>query len=194
MTEAESSYVLHRRSYLRSFYHTAKWPHACCIGALTASQSSSEDIIDAIPLLHHWTGLTMALQSALAILDTHLSTLIPKQQLVGFYYANARLDDNAIPPVLEQAALHLAKRSQTPPLLLMLDAKQAAASQTGFITRAIGTSKAPTLKVAPELPAIALQGLKEAAHQTVHDYDEHLDDIGCRWLRWDEPDEATVAL
>lgn len=64
-----STYTLSPLGYLKALAHAAKHPSSTVIGLLvgTVSSTSQVTIEDAIPLLHHWTALSMALGAGLQL-------------------------------------------------------------------------------------------------------------------------------
>lgn len=92
---------LHPLAHLKIALHAVKYPHCSCNGVLlgsitsTSSSGSSKggkggngigdwriEVVDAIPLLHHWTGLSPMMEAALEIVSlfrhiVSLQSLIP---------------------------------------------------------------------------------------------------------------------
>jgi len=61
------SYEIHADAYYKVFFHAAKHPHNPVNGILlgTRSKESKVNIMDAIPLLHHWTSLSPMMEIGL---------------------------------------------------------------------------------------------------------------------------------
>lgn len=95
------SYTLSSKAYLKIFFHAAKHPHLPVNGVLLGqSIGVGVEIIDAIPLLHHWTSLSPMMEIGLDLAGRHAEELGLK--LVGYYQACERLDDTALAPVGER--------------------------------------------------------------------------------------------
>lgn len=62
-----SSYSVADKAYLKIFFHVAKHPHKQVNGVLVGQQTASGvvEIVDAIPLLHHWTNLSPMMEIGL---------------------------------------------------------------------------------------------------------------------------------
>jgi len=71
-TTVSSTYTLSPLGYLKAIAHCAKYPASTVVGLLvgTTSPTNSQVLIeDAIPLLHHWTSLSMALEAGLQLVS-----------------------------------------------------------------------------------------------------------------------------
>lgn len=69
-----STYSLSALAYTKIILHAAKFPSSRCIGLLVGppptSSTESATVQDAIPLLHHWADLSMAMEAALQFVST----------------------------------------------------------------------------------------------------------------------------
>lgn len=61
------AYTLSASSYLKIFFHSAKHPHQPVNGVLLGKKlpGGAVHIDDAVPLLHHWTGLSPMMEIGL---------------------------------------------------------------------------------------------------------------------------------
>jgi len=68
---SSSTYTLSPLGYLKLLAHSAKYPASTVAGLLLGSLSSPSQVTieDAIPLLHHWTSLSMALEAGLQLVS-----------------------------------------------------------------------------------------------------------------------------
>ena len=89
------SLTLSSQAYLRPLLHAARWPHATVLGLLVASADGSDvtEIVDALPLLHHWTALSPMAEAGLELARAHVAAQSPPRRIVGVYVCNARVDD-----------------------------------------------------------------------------------------------------
>lgn len=98
-------YTFSSRAYVKLFLHAAKHPHKPINGVLVGTQSAPSapvHIVDAIPLLHHWTSLSPMMEIGLDLATQHAKENNTK--VVGYYQACERLDDTALAPVGERIA------------------------------------------------------------------------------------------
>lgn len=72
-----STYTLSPLGYLKLLAHAAKYPSSTTIGLLLGPPPSTSQVTieDAIPLLHHWTSLSMALEAGLQLVSDHPSSV-----------------------------------------------------------------------------------------------------------------------
>lgn len=64
--------------YTKLIVHALKYPHKTVTGLLIGRQStsgSSVDVIDAVPLQHHWTNLSPMMEVGLGMVRSYLSHL-----------------------------------------------------------------------------------------------------------------------
>jgi hypothetical protein len=62
------TYTIGPDAYYKIFFHVAKHPHKSVNGVLLGIQDhpgSAVEIIDAVPLLHHWTSLSPMMEIGL---------------------------------------------------------------------------------------------------------------------------------
>ena len=62
------AYTIGPDAYYKIFFHAAKHPHKSVNGVLLGIKehpSSTVEIIDAVPLLHHWTSLSPMMEIGL---------------------------------------------------------------------------------------------------------------------------------
>lgn len=60
-------YTVSSRAYYKIFFHAAKHPHKPVNGILLGNENSDNtvEIVDAVPLLHHWTSLSPMMEIGL---------------------------------------------------------------------------------------------------------------------------------
>jgi hypothetical protein len=70
-----SQYSLSAQAYLKIFFHAAKHPQSSVNGVLLGKEEPSGkiNIVDAIPLLHHWTSLSPMMEIGLDLVRNLLS-------------------------------------------------------------------------------------------------------------------------
>ncbi|GAA5941102.1 hypothetical protein JCM3775_001306 [Rhodotorula graminis] len=189
------SYSLSPLAYLKLVLHAAAYPSSTVVGVLLGTvddrSTGAVTVSDAVPLLHHWSELSPAMEAGLALAET-----FAKQQgavLVGLYVANERLGDVRVPHGVQRAAD--AVRSQcAEALVLVVDNDKLASGEPAIIPH-LPSSKPPAswqpsslssakLTLAdPASPTKALAAVREGQHRLVGDFDAHLEDVTVDWLR-----------
>jgi hypothetical protein len=70
---AKPSYVILEEAYYKLFFHAAKHPHRLVNGVLLGKVELTSPtrvlIVDAIPLLHHWTSLSPMMEIGLDLVS-----------------------------------------------------------------------------------------------------------------------------
>ncbi|GAA5994878.1 ER membrane protein complex subunit 8/9 family protein [Rhodotorula paludigena] len=189
-------YSLAPLAYLKIVLHAAKYPASTCVGLLlgTVDDKSTGQctVSDAIPLLHHWTDLSPAMEAGLQLAD-----VFAKQQQVvflGVYVANERLGDLGVPHSVQKVADAI--RSQRPEaLVLVVDNEKLATNEPAIIPHLPSSSKSSTSWQPASLasakltlsdtsaPQKALEQVRAGRHAALGDFDEHLEDVRVDWLR-----------
>lgn len=86
------SYSLSGLGYLKLIAHSAKHPSQTAVGLLvgTVASSGSVTIEDAIPLVHHWTSLAMAIEAGLQLVSTRACLLsdVARLGLTAFVFVS----------------------------------------------------------------------------------------------------------
>ncbi|KAH9052796.1 UPF0172-domain-containing protein [Lactarius vividus] len=116
------SFQLADLAYTKLILHALKYPHQTVNGVLlgTPSQSAGKtvDIVDAVPLQHHWSNLSPAMEIGLGMVAAHARTRT--LQIVGYYQAPERLGDTTLSPAGERVACKIKEFFETP-IALVLD-------------------------------------------------------------------------
>ncbi|KAJ7134785.1 hypothetical protein C8R44DRAFT_610153 [Mycena epipterygia] len=192
-----SHYSVSPQAYFKVFFHAAKHPQSSVNGVLLGKEepSGKVNIVDAIPLLHHWTSLSPMMEIGLDLAGRHAESTGLK--LVGYYQACERIDDTALAPVGERVAGKL-KDGFKDAIALVIDGEKLGSGEAALVPYVSqGTvwrpySGEPNAFSAgsifqlssPDLPqrAIALVH-NESRHQIFGDFDDHLEDVTIDWLR-----------
>ena len=107
---ATPSHVFQPRASLFPLLHAARYPSYTIIGCLLGPSSSSEDsttYVHAIPLLHHWTGLSFAIELGLTFVEEYAA--LKGWSILGLYFANEGLEDGFAVPQLVTRVVKAAK-------------------------------------------------------------------------------------
>lgn len=73
-----TTYTISPLAYLKLVFHAAKYPASTVTGLLIGTVVGSEvTIVDALPLLHHWTTLSPMMQAGLELVRSYLQTPAP---------------------------------------------------------------------------------------------------------------------
>ncbi|GAA6047271.1 hypothetical protein JCM3770_001860 [Rhodotorula araucariae] len=190
-----SSYTLSPLAYLKVVLHAACYPSSTVVGVVVGTVDDASTgactVSDAVPLLHHWTSLSPAMESGLALAEIHARN--QGQVLLGLYVANARLGDTAVPHGVQRAA-DAVRRQRSEAIVLVVDNEKLASGEPALIPY-LAASKPPTTWTAsplssarialsdPSAPAKALAAIRAGKHKLVGDYDAHLEDATVDWLR-----------
>jgi hypothetical protein len=68
------AYTVSPDAYLKLFFHAAKYPHKEINGVLVGKLVGDVvEILDAIPLLHHWTSLSPMMEIGLDLVRTSVN-------------------------------------------------------------------------------------------------------------------------
>ncbi|KAF8258506.1 hypothetical protein EI94DRAFT_1754520 [Lactarius quietus] len=111
--------------YTKIIFHALKHPHQTVNGVLLGGHSQSVgrtvDIVDAVPLQHHWTNLSPMMEVGLGMVTNYARTR--QLQIVGYYQAPERLDDTTLSPVGERVACKIKESFETPVALVINGSK-----------------------------------------------------------------------
>ncbi|KAF8906689.1 hypothetical protein CPB85DRAFT_1313179 [Mucidula mucida] len=153
-----TTYRISDTAYFKIFFHAAKHPHAAVNGVLVGKQTSNGiEIVDIVPLLHHWTSLSPMMEIGLDLAGRHAASL--DLQLVGYYQACERIDDAALAPVGEKVATKIRDNFQHA-IALVIDGTKLGTADAGLITHAQASSAyspgSPFQMASPDLPTRAV--------------------------------------
>ncbi|KAJ7677476.1 hypothetical protein B0H17DRAFT_944892 [Mycena rosella] len=191
-----SKYSVSAQAYFKIFFHAAKHPQSSVNGVLLGKEepAGTVNIVDAIPLLHHWTSLSPMMEIGLDLAGRHADSAGLK--LVGYYQACERVDDTALAPVGERVAGKL-KDSFKDAIAFVIDGENLGSGEAALIPYiSQGTSWRPSGEAnafsagsafqlsSPDLPRRALALVQaQGSHQLFGDFDDHLEDVTIDWLR-----------
>ncbi|KDQ25440.1 hypothetical protein PLEOSDRAFT_1077992 [Pleurotus ostreatus PC15] len=203
-------YTVSSKAYLKIFFHVAKHPHTPVNGVLLGSLSSNVvSIVDAVPLLHHWTSLSPMMEIGLDLATQHAASL--GLQLVGYYQASERLDDTALAPVGERVASKI-KDGFSDAIAFVIDGETIGSGAPALLVRGFPSTRSPLLIPCtqpyestgptpsswrpspsdstpyslddPAIPPRAVSLVRESRlHEKFGDFDDHLEDVTIDWLR-----------
>lgn len=64
------AFTVSRNAYAKVAFHAAKYPHRQVNGVLLGKEESGTvQVEDAVPLLHHWTGLSPSMEIGLDLVS-----------------------------------------------------------------------------------------------------------------------------
>ncbi|GAA5984072.1 hypothetical protein JCM11641_005590 [Rhodosporidiobolus odoratus] len=186
-----NSYSIALLAYLKVVLHAAKYPASTVAGLLIGTTSpSGTTIVDAIPLLHHWSEMSMAMELGLQLAEVYV-----KQQqwsILGLYVGNERLGDTSVPHGLGRAAEAI-RKERPEALVLVIDNERLASGETALIPYLFDaaaaswrsfTLPAAQVSLADARSAVAaLDQVKAKRHVALGDLDEHLENAKVDWLR-----------
>ncbi|KAJ7781768.1 hypothetical protein DFH07DRAFT_791439 [Mycena maculata] len=198
MSQAHSaSWKISATAYYKVFFHAAKHPQSSVNGVLLGKEEPSGkiNIVDAIPLLHHWTSLSPMMEIGLDLAGRHAESA--GLNLVGYYQACERVDDTALAPVGERVAGKV-KDGFKDAIAFVIDGEKIGSGEVALIpyvsqgtvwrpfssgTSAFSPGSNFQLS-SPDLPRRAISLVREQGrHKTFGDFDDHLEDVTIDWLR-----------
>ncbi|KAK9899850.1 hypothetical protein P389DRAFT_192153 [Cystobasidium minutum MCA 4210] len=178
--------------------HAARYPHetviGCLLGPSVPTNAGSEREVryeHAIPLLHHWTGLSAALDMAMLLVEEHAA--LNQWTILGFYFAHEGLGEVPTDPAKANVPIlvkRLAAQAGPEVTFFALDNRKLTSPMKAFVPLSpSNSSKASISYIDSRATPAALPALIEAGqHMKLDDWDAHLEDIGARWLGNDEVD------
>ncbi|GAA6036916.1 hypothetical protein JCM8097_006352 [Rhodosporidiobolus ruineniae] len=184
-----AQYTLSPLALLKVYLHAAKFPSSTVVGLLVGTLDGDQaSVVDAIPLLHHWTDLSPAMEAGLQLAEVYA-----KQQqwaFLGLYVGNERLGDVSVPRSIGKAAEAIRKEKVEAVVLVVdnekLDKPEAALIPHFFDAPSSSWKPAPSSTLAlsdTSAPTKALEQIKAKKHVALGDFDEHLEDPRVDWLR-----------
>ncbi|KIK63986.1 hypothetical protein GYMLUDRAFT_221170 [Collybiopsis luxurians FD-317 M1] len=192
------NYIVGPAAYIKILFHVSKHPHLQVNGVLLGKKTSNStvEIVDAIPLLHHWTSLSPMMEIGLDLAGNHAESL--GLQLVGYYQACERLDDIALAPVGEKVASKV-KQGFEDAVSFVIDGEKIGSDEAAlipYIAQSSSSSWRPSTDPSlftpgsrfslssPDLPSRAVTLVREQQlHRKFGDFDDHLEDVTIDWLR-----------
>ncbi|KAI0247333.1 UPF0172-domain-containing protein [Lactifluus subvellereus] len=107
-------------AYTKLITHALKYPHQTVNGVLLgfSSPSGAVEIVDAVPLQHHWTSLSPMMEVGLGMATEHANS--HQLRVVGYYQAPDRVGDTTLSPVGERVACKIKETFPTP-IALVID-------------------------------------------------------------------------
>ncbi|CDU26072.1 uncharacterized protein SPSC_06239 [Sporisorium scitamineum] len=184
-------------AYKKLILHTAKYPTARVFGFLLADPTSSQtlNIVDSIPLSHHWTALAPMAEVALSLATSYAST--KNLTVVGLYEAPELVAERTPSQQAGKLAEKIATLASKEALLLfvnnatLLDTRSHSLSAYSVPA---ASSKGETKPKALQGSTVALQDQSKAAElesavrkqgawDKLVDFDDHLEDPSLDWLQ-----------
>ncbi|KAI8870432.1 UPF0172-domain-containing protein [Ramicandelaber brevisporus] len=190
------SYAISPIAHAKAVLHAAKYPASTVFGVFLASSSSSTDpakvdLVDAVPIAHHWTQLVAMTETALQQLAIHCQST--KQVIAGLYIANERSNDTQIHAHTVMLATQIRARFSDACVIVLDCSNSTLASSTlpQFLLyttnkdgRWVTAGKTRQLEVAENERTTKLVGEVKAL-EAIADFDDHLEDVSQDWIRND---------
>ncbi|KAN0135133.1 UPF0172 domain containing protein [Lactarius tabidus] len=118
------SFQLADLAYAKIILHALKHPHQTVNGVLLGAPAASGrtvDVVDAVPLQHHWSNLSPMMEVGLGMVANYARTR--QLHIVGYYQAPERLGDTTLSPVGERVARKIKESFETPVALVVNGSK-----------------------------------------------------------------------
>jgi len=179
------------RAYSKILLHACKYPHKAINGVLIGQEAPEPNevvVTDSVPLFHLTLGLTPMLEVALSQVDAFCRT--NGLQIVGYYQANENLNDNSPDWISYKMAEKISERFPHG-VLMMIDnnkmgiecAEKACKCQYLQETKWKEINDKEIYLEGGEMTlGVASDLLQGKAHQSLIDFDNHLDDISQDWF------------
>ncbi|KAI0300677.1 hypothetical protein B0F90DRAFT_1629384 [Multifurca ochricompacta] len=109
------SFQLANLTYTKLILHALKYPHRAVNGVLLGSVSpsgSTVNVVDAVPLQHHWTSLSPMMEVGLGMATNYARSR--QLDVVGYYQAPERVGDTTLSPVGERVTSKIKETFPTP--------------------------------------------------------------------------------
>ncbi|EJD41858.1 UPF0172-domain-containing protein, partial [Auricularia subglabra TFB-10046 SS5] len=185
-----ASYTLSHQAYLKVVFHAAQHPHKPVNGVLLGQGSGGRvEIVDTVPLLHHWTSLSPSMEIGLDLAYGHAEAA--GLNIVGYYQATDRTDDTALAPVGERVASRIKERFPSA-VALVIDGEALGSGSIALVPYSQAGAgwkrdawAAPRFTLAsPASPGRTLELIRDnGLHRALADFDDHLEDVALDWLR-----------
>ncbi|KAJ9480206.1 MPN domain-containing protein [Pseudozyma hubeiensis] len=193
-----SSVTVSSLAYKKLILHAAKYPTARVLGFLLADSASPQtiNIVDSIPLSHHWTALAPMAEVALSLATSYASS--KTLRVVGLYEAPELTSDRNPSPQANKLTEKIAGLANAEALLLLVNnatlLKAGEHSLSGFTVSSSTSGKGDTKPKALAGSAVVLQDQsraaevesavrKDSAWDKIVDFDDHLEDPSLDWLQ-----------
>jgi len=198
-------YIINKEAYLKIILHACKHPSRTVNGVLLAQEESDKDnssnkiiIVDAVPLFHHWNTLTPMLEVGLQQINIYANE--KNLNVVGYYHANERVDDNKLPPFGQKIASKIQESFNNAISLLVQNTKlspekpeiaivpyifkenQWRPDNKAFSKKDESTFSSNFTLDNVELPKLVSSSIRKKHFEYLYDFDEHLENIELDWL------------
>ncbi|KAM0793302.1 hypothetical protein ACM66B_000762 [Microbotryomycetes sp. NB124-2] len=184
------SHTISGLAYLKIVLHAAKYPSSRVIGLLVGPATDDSAVTDAIPMIHHWTDLSIAAEACLQLAEIHCKSR--NLTFKGVYVCNDSLDDLAPPAIVVKLANQLAQHStQKTSLLTVLDSTKLDSDESALIPHSIFASTTSTPKPLDRSSLVldpvsaassALDRARAGQGTSLGDFDDYLEDATVDWL------------
>ncbi|KAI9225901.1 MAG: hypothetical protein DHS80DRAFT_25724 [Piptocephalis tieghemiana] len=204
-------YILSHKAYLKMALHAAKYPALAVDGLLLGSlvpsgNSTTVNLIDALPLRHHHLNLTNVLDIGLGQAE-----LYAKEQglrVLGYYHAPVALTDHSLPKTGEAIAKSIHSSCPQSVALVLDNTKLSGENPTAapipyiyvenqwrplksaFTADSLSPSSSSSSSPSSTIftledkssPALSAVAISIEAYEALWDLDDHLDDPSRDWL------------
>ncbi|KIO20347.1 hypothetical protein M407DRAFT_245832 [Tulasnella calospora MUT 4182] len=190
------SFTLQEKAYLKFFLHAAKHPHASVTGVflgrrrVTEGQEEIWDVVDAVPLCHHWTSLSPMGEVGLELASIHAKET--ESRIVGYYHASSWAQDVAL-PAHGHHVLQSLTREFPLAFALVFNASKLSTDSAAIDVVMIEPSKQNSRNTPrpekfdledPETPArVRSMVRRKKLERLIVDFDDYLEDPSKDWLK-----------
>ncbi|ORZ07632.1 hypothetical protein BCR42DRAFT_425901 [Absidia repens] len=175
--------------YALPLLHASKYPSSQVCGLLlgTMEKDKIATVVTAVPLFHHWTTLTPMLDMALQQVEQYAEK--KQLQIVGWYQANARVDDVSLHEHTIKVADAIRQRSKAARIFIVNNEKLGSLAEVtdalvvyDYVEQQWKVCKDVKDQVKQDyLPK--MRGLFSSSRYTsLVDLDDHLENVSLNWL------------
>ncbi|KAH9984921.1 hypothetical protein BJV77DRAFT_952251 [Russula vinacea] len=187
-------------AYTKLIVHALKYPHKTVNGLLLGQHSSDGfiDIVDAVPLQHHWTNLSPMMEIGLGMTDNYARSR--QQSIVGFYEAPEHVGNTTLSRVGECVVAKIKENNFPTPIALVLDGsklgEEGSAALVPYICVATNFRRAEDqLRLNTTIPYRALHLVRHSnVLNDFWDFDNYLEDNRAPFLTNSAVGTALIAI
>ncbi|KAF9580002.1 hypothetical protein BGW38_003516 [Lunasporangiospora selenospora] len=179
------------KAYLKPLLHAAKYPTTAVNGVFLASDSSSGQVVDAVPFFHFWNTLTPMLEIAMTQVDLHCKA--NGLRIVGYYEASAKADDEAL-SLVGQKIMTQILHAEPAAFAIVIKNKNITSGEVAFIpyqfkdgqwrgNKGAFTEKSDIFALENNSsPALVVKAIQDGLYNKLADFDGHLENVKADWL------------
>ncbi|XP_057450461.1 ER membrane protein complex subunit 8/9 homolog isoform X1 [Lotus japonicus] len=199
MGSVDLRYEVAQKAYIKLVLHSLKHPtsavNGILIGRVSASNDTTVEIVDAVPLFHSHIALLPQLEISLILIEEYFSA--KGLNIVGYFHANERFDDHELGGVAKNIGDHTCRYFPQAAILLLDNKKLEGlkkSKERGAVMQLYVRDASKNWKLVPSDGNSRFSLKEPSANLVLSDYissekwnnivdfDDHLDDLSKDWL------------